>query len=90
VPVAEVNSAAADECPISHFDVGPTGGRVLALLPAGGGRQQQSPNQVTIRLNAADEVRRGPASMSTFYSAPETEPSILPSTTLLDPKLNVL
>jgi Tol biopolymer transport system component len=43
---------------ISNFDVDPIGGRVLALMPAGAGRRQQSPNHVTIRLNAADEVRR--------------------------------
>ena len=43
---------------ISNFDVDPTGGHVLALMPAGGARRQQSSNHVTIRLNAADEVRR--------------------------------
>jgi hypothetical protein len=47
----------ADTGVLSNFDVDPTGGRVLALMPAGS-RHQQSPNHVTIRLNAADEVRR--------------------------------
>jgi hypothetical protein len=42
---------------LSNLDVDPTGTRVLALMPAGT-RHQQSPNHVTIRLNAADEVRR--------------------------------
>jgi serine/threonine-protein kinase len=42
---------------IANLDVAPDGGRVLALVPAAGA-QQQSPNHVTIRLNAADDVRR--------------------------------
>jgi len=42
---------------LSNVDVDPTGARVLALIPAGT-RHQQSPNHVTIRLNAASEVRR--------------------------------
>jgi serine/threonine-protein kinase len=50
-------AALADTGVISNFDVDPTGGRVLALMPAGT-RDQQSPNHVTIRLNAANEVRR--------------------------------
>ena len=52
-----VARALADTGVISNFDVDPTGGRVLALMPAGT-RDQQSPNHVTIRLNAANEVRR--------------------------------
>ena len=43
---------------ISNFDVDPKGGRVLALMPADGASHQQKPNHVTIKLNAADEVRR--------------------------------
>ena len=43
---------------LSNFDIDPIGGRVLALMPAAGAGRQQSPNHVTIRLNAADEVRR--------------------------------
>jgi hypothetical protein len=42
---------------LSNFDVDPTGTRVVALMPAGT-RHEQSPNHITIRLNAADEVRR--------------------------------
>jgi serine/threonine-protein kinase len=42
---------------LSNLDVDPTGTRVLALMPAGR-LNQQSPNHVTIRLNAADEIRR--------------------------------
>jgi hypothetical protein len=47
----------ADTGVLSNFDVDPTGGRVLALMPADS-RHQQSPNHVTIRLHAANEVRR--------------------------------
>jgi serine/threonine-protein kinase len=47
----------ADTGVIANFDIDPTGGRALALLPAGTGDQQSS-NHVTIRLNAANEVRR--------------------------------
>jgi hypothetical protein len=43
---------------LSNFDVDPKARRVLALTPPGGARHQQSPNHVTIRLHAADEVRR--------------------------------
>jgi len=43
---------------LSNFDFDPIGERVLALMPAAGAGSQQSPNHVTIRLNAADEVRR--------------------------------
>jgi serine/threonine-protein kinase len=42
---------------LSNLDVDPAGSRVLALMPAGP-RHQQSPNHVTIRLNAADEIRQ--------------------------------
>jgi Tol biopolymer transport system component len=42
---------------IANFDFDPRGRRVLALMPAAA-RQQQSPNHVTIRLNAASELGR--------------------------------
>jgi serine/threonine-protein kinase len=42
---------------ISNFDVDPKRGRVLALMPADASHQQK-PNHVTIKLNAAEEVRR--------------------------------
>ena len=43
---------------ISNLDLDPTTGRVLALMPADGDRNRQSPNHVTIRLNAVEELGR--------------------------------
>jgi hypothetical protein len=47
----------ADTGVISYFDFDAAGGRALGLMPTST-RHQQSPNHVTIKLNAASEVRR--------------------------------
>lgn len=43
---------------IANLDVSQADGHVLALLPDPGGPQPQSPNHVTVRVNAVDEIRR--------------------------------
>ena len=47
----------ADTGVISNLDLDRSSGRVMALMPIDGARNQQSPNHVTIRLNAAEEIR---------------------------------
>jgi serine/threonine-protein kinase len=43
---------------ISNLDLDQATGRVLGLMPADGDRNRQSPNHVTIRLNAVDDIGR--------------------------------
>lgn len=43
---------------IANYDVDAATGRVLALMPSSAAGPPQSPGHVTVRLNAADEIRR--------------------------------
>jgi hypothetical protein len=43
---------------LSNFDLDSHGTRVVALMPAAGPEDEQSPNHVTVILNFSDEVSR--------------------------------